>query len=500
VSGALFANRAEFQRMMRDARAGAFDVLVFYDLDRFGRHARETMAKLYELTDLGVEIWDYSGTGKRVDVESFEGEMMTFMRARFAQQEREQGRKRTRDAMRRKAEQGYVTGGRTFGYNNVGPKGQTTRVPNDAEAAVVREIYQRYADGEGLRTIALSLNNRQAPCPRAQQGRPDGWTHISVRDVLQRPVYRGDVVWGRTTSVEGRELKKARPNTTRETGQIPQSEEHWIRREIPEQRLIGPELAARVDARFATWRKRTEPKTKGDRLPQRAHGKYLLTGGMLICKTCGGHFEAMKRPWKQDAVYVCSTRRRKPGVCTNTEELSVAEMDAAVLNCVEKHALGKTFINELLSLVDTSPDPTEHVQAERKRVSGQIDNLVKSVAQGMPADVIAPVVRDYQQQLAKLDGELRRPRAPRPDLAKLRAALEQRAADWRETLRGEPAVARVLLRRLVGPFEMADPNVVPAEFSEWVSSLTPALLDDLLQGQIVQLVASPTGFETVFWP
>ncbi len=32
VSGALFANRAEFQRMMRDAEAGAFNAVVFYDL------------------------------------------------------------------------------------------------------------------------------------------------------------------------------------------------------------------------------------------------------------------------------------------------------------------------------------------------------------------------------------------------------------------------------------------------------------------------------------
>ena len=46
VSGALFANRAEFQRMMRDAAAGAFDAVVFYDLDRFGRNARHTMLAL----------------------------------------------------------------------------------------------------------------------------------------------------------------------------------------------------------------------------------------------------------------------------------------------------------------------------------------------------------------------------------------------------------------------------------------------------------------------
>ena len=64
VSGALFANRAEFQRMMRDASAGAFHAVVFYDLDRFGRNTRHTMNALWTLTDLGVSIWDFS-TGAR---------------------------------------------------------------------------------------------------------------------------------------------------------------------------------------------------------------------------------------------------------------------------------------------------------------------------------------------------------------------------------------------------------------------------------------------------
>src|SRR5207248_135224 len=138
VSGALFANRAEFQRMMRDAAAGAFEAVVFYDLDRFGRNARQTMLALNTLADLGVTIWDYS-TGQAVDLDSFEGEMMTFMKARFAQQYRDQVRKHTRSAMRQKAEAGYVTGGKLFGYDNVRiGKGQSERRINGTEAEVIR--------------------------------------------------------------------------------------------------------------------------------------------------------------------------------------------------------------------------------------------------------------------------------------------------------------------------------------------------------------------------
>ena len=50
--------------MMRDAAAGAFEAVVFYDLDRFGRHAHQTMVALNTLADLGVTIWDYR-TGQR---------------------------------------------------------------------------------------------------------------------------------------------------------------------------------------------------------------------------------------------------------------------------------------------------------------------------------------------------------------------------------------------------------------------------------------------------
>jgi DNA invertase Pin-like site-specific DNA recombinase len=48
-----------------------------------------------------------------------EGELMTFMNVRFAQQYRDQVRKHTRDAMRQKAEAGYVIGGKGLGYDNV---------------------------------------------------------------------------------------------------------------------------------------------------------------------------------------------------------------------------------------------------------------------------------------------------------------------------------------------------------------------------------------------
>jgi Resolvase, N terminal domain len=77
-----------------------------YDLDRFGRNARQTMLALNTLADLGISIWDYS-TGQAVDLDTFEGEISTFLRARFAQSYRDSVRKHTKAAMRAKAQAGF---------------------------------------------------------------------------------------------------------------------------------------------------------------------------------------------------------------------------------------------------------------------------------------------------------------------------------------------------------------------------------------------------------
>ena len=161
-----------------------------------------------------------------------------------------------------------------------------------------------------------------------------------MREVLARPTYRGTVVFGKTRSAFRREFKRVRPHSKHEEGQVPRPEETWVIREDTSLRIIEPCLAARVDARREDWRRRYEDGQAQGRAPHRSHGTYLLSGGMLVCPTCRGHFEAYKSPWNRDGVYVCATRRRKPGICTNTLALPIVETDNTVLEMVEGDVLG----------------------------------------------------------------------------------------------------------------------------------------------------------------
>lgn len=182
------------------------------------------------------------------------------------------------------------------------------------------------------------------------------------------------MVYGRTAKAYGRELREAYPdNLDREQGQIRKPVEEWFCTDewADKLRIVDADLAARVDAKLEDRRSRylaAVAKNTG-RAPHKAHGRYLLSGGMLICPTCGGHFEARKYPWKPSPetaaklppnarvghpgeVYICSTRRRKPGVCTNTLALAIAETDDTILDIIEGEVLGTRYIEELLAQVD----------------------------------------------------------------------------------------------------------------------------------------------------
>ena len=208
---------------------------------------------------------------------------------------------------------------------------------------------------------------------------------------------------------------------------------------------------------------------------------------MLVCPTCGGHFEARIAPWKgQREVYICSTRRRKPGVCTNTLALPITETDDDVLGIVEGEVLGTRFIEELLAQVDDGHQhEAAHLDADRERLAREISNLMDLAASGVPAETIAPKIRGRQSALAKVDAQLRIPRQAPPNMEKLRAALTQRAEQWKADLRAEPKVAR-LLRRLVGPLTLWEETEAGPR---WEAETTP---ENLLDG-LVQLGTSPAG-------
>ena len=200
ISGAEFANRPGFLRLMNALKpTPPFQVLIMSEESRLGREAIETAYALKQLVTAGVRVFFYLEDRERT-LDSPTDKIMLSLTAYADELEREKARQRTYDAMFRKAKAGHVTGGRVFGYDNLeifglsGERSHVERRINQLEADVIRQIFEWCANGEGLKAIAKRLNAGGARAPRTQQGRSNGWTPSSVREVLHRPLYRGEIV------------------------------------------------------------------------------------------------------------------------------------------------------------------------------------------------------------------------------------------------------------------------------------------------------------------
>ncbi|MGH7487996.1 MAG: recombinase family protein, partial [bacterium] len=163
VSGAEFANRPGFLRLMNALKPRAFDVLVMSEESRLGREAIETAYALKRIITADVRVFFYLENRERT-LDSATDKIMLSLTTFADEVERERARQRTYDAMARKARAGHVTGGRVFGYRNVdvrdaaGARSHVTLEIIDREADVVRRIFDMAVAGDGLRAIAKRLN------------------------------------------------------------------------------------------------------------------------------------------------------------------------------------------------------------------------------------------------------------------------------------------------------------------------------------------------------
>jgi len=232
-----------------------------------------------QLVQAGVRVFFYMEDRERT-LDSPTDKIMLSLTSFAAEVEREQARLRSRDAAVQRAAAGFVAGGNCFGYRNrrLG-NGRVVREIDEKEAAVVRRIFAFCAAGKGQRRIAKTLNDVGAPSPRPQQGRPGGWAPSSVRSVLMRSLYKGQIEWGKSQKRDswGR-IKPSR-----------RAEADWVRVSVPELRIVSDAEWDGAHERLRTSRDNYLRATNGHLQGRPANGvesKYLLTG-MAVCGACG---------------------------------------------------------------------------------------------------------------------------------------------------------------------------------------------------------------------
>lgn len=237
ISGRRKTKLVSRNKMLADALADTFDVLVVRDLDRLSRNDEELPGLIYTLRDAGVEVWCYAD-GARVDTKTALSRLQLNIKGFAGSTEAEKASDRTRkQKMGRYLDKPNVDG-KAYGYINVGEAKARRRVIEPGQAKVVKRIFELSANGLGLLGI-VKLLNEEGVVNATGQNRAGSikagkfWATSGIREMLRRELYRGVSVYGKTRwdwSVGGDKRKVDVP------------EKDWLRVPCPELRIVSENL------------------------------------------------------------------------------------------------------------------------------------------------------------------------------------------------------------------------------------------------------------------
>ena len=396
----------------------------------------------------------------------------------------------------------FLTGGQCFGYDNVvvtGPGGQRSHVErriNETEAAVVRRIFELSAAGYGYSRITKTLNAEKAPSPTPQQGRPVAWSPTSVKSVLERPAYRGEIVWNRTKK---RDQWGQRRHIERAAGD-------WLKRSAPELRIVADDLWRAVHGRLTEVRKKLDVTAGGRFGGRRARdvdSKYLLSGHAR-CSTCGGSLGKVRQRTEGERtthVYGClSYNKRGPHVCGNKLVVQMERTDAAVLSAMVGQVLRPAVVDAVVEGVLEALRPANHereakrLRTDLRAVEAELERLAAAVAQGGPLTTLLRGIQERQtgreemmQRLARLEAA----QAP-IDSGAIERKIRAKLAEWQILLTGDIASARQFMREALTAPLAFEPDGKQYKFSGEVA------VGRAISGVagLSHFVASPGGLHT----
>jgi DNA invertase Pin-like site-specific DNA recombinase len=152
-----------------------FDILLVDDLSRLARDQVESERVIRRLEFQGIRIVA-TADGYDTQTKTATRKIQRTVKGLVNEMRLDELREQVHRGLTGQAIKGYWCGGRVYGYalrpilnpTRRDPYGQPKRIGTKLEidtqrAAIVREIYRRYADGASCRTIAKDLNGQGVP-------------------------------------------------------------------------------------------------------------------------------------------------------------------------------------------------------------------------------------------------------------------------------------------------------------------------------------------------
>jgi DNA invertase Pin-like site-specific DNA recombinase len=474
ISGTII-DRPGYQRLLRAAEAGVFDVLMVDDLSRLSRDQVESERTIRRLEFRGLRI---IGVSDGYDSASKSRKVQRGIRGLMNELYLDDLRDKTHRGLAGQALKKYWAGGKPYGYRLVQVKDETridsygnalvigtSLEVHPEQAEIVREIFRRYADDLSQREIAAQLNARGVPSPgSAWRGRTirraSGWLGSTINALLANQLYRGRYAWNKTAWIKN-------PDTGQRTTRSRPDSEHVVH-DMPELRIIDEALYRRMLERRQRAAIRGAAVREGlaRSLGQTGRGgpKFAFSG-LLRCEICDSSMVIIggTQGWR---AYGCSGNKfGGASVCSNDLSVRKELLEARLVEPIKRDLRAPTLLADLQARVvqRIAARPKPHDQAPRIAVlQNQITNLTDAIATGAlrSSPALAQRLTEVEAELTHVRSQIER---PLPHIVDFPTRLSARIGKLVDTLERyldrEPHRARAAIREIVGPVIPVRPHV-----------------------------------------
>ena len=363
--------RPAFQKLIADAKNNPiWDMVLVYDLSRFARNNSDAVKYSNMLEDADIELISITqefGNGN----EGFLLKGLTHLMNEFYSRN---NAKHTRDGMKAKAQQGIHCGGKPpLGYDV-----DATRhlIINDAEAEIVRLIFDMYELNYSYSKIAENLNKR-GYCNK--NGQP--FSKFSFNSILRQEKYVGTYIWNKTKAKDSNHRRNSHKHK-------PIEEQVIIDNGCPA--IISHEQFERVQKKLADKNSNNKSSTH-----------YMLSGlEILVCGECGSHMTGLKRitHGREYTTYYCPKHRNHE---CSMKEIPAAHLDNLVANVLAANFYKRKDLDELSACINKSSNYTtikNKIKGNKKAAS----NIMKAIGKNYLPE-LAEELKELSNERATLN-------------------------------------------------------------------------------------------------
>ncbi len=352
ISGGSTKKRDNFNRMIRDAKAGMFDFIITKEISRFSRSTLDSIKYTQELLDYNVGVFFQNDNINTLDTDS---EFRLVIMAGVAQDEIRKLSERLKFGFRQAIKNGHVLGNdKLYGYD----KKDCGLTVNEEEAEIIRIIFDLYGNQRlGTRTISKRLMELGYT---SREG--NAFNTLTIRHILENPKYKGWYCGNKSQSVDYRTKRN-----------VLLDESEWVTYPDPSiPAIVSEELWDRANALYK--RRREEMKSHSSGLS--FHNRYPYSA-KIYCEEHGTtfHRQVIQTKKGQQEVWQCKVYRSHGRAACLAPQIRSSDLDLILSDIFRELVRDKEkIIDSLVTVLTNIPKEVDYGKL-RCQVENEMEDL-----------------------------------------------------------------------------------------------------------------------------